>query len=269
MGNPAATEGSTSESQVALSFSWEVFVLLLSILSIVNLVLEALPIADTSKTVLFAIDAALTFVFIPDFLRRLQVAPSKSGYFFRGGGFLDLLGSIPAPGFRLFRLLRVTRAVRMLRRYGVDGIRKRFGETAAEGSILLVVFVAVVVLEFSSVFILGAERGVPDANITSASDALWWGFVTITTVGYGDRFPVSNAGRLVGVMLMVIGVGLFSTFAGFLANLFLAPRKARAAAAEASVRPMSAEDLERLRTLVAEQERVTADLHARLAELGA
>jgi voltage-gated potassium channel len=211
----------------------------------------------------------LTLVFLPDFLRRLYVAPWKRGYFFRGAGILDLLGSIPLPGFRLLRLVRVTRAIRMLRRYGVSGMAKRFGETAAEGSILLVVFVAIIVLEFSSVFVLHAERSAPDANITSAPDALWWGYVTITTVGYGDRFPVTDEGRIVGVFLMTIGVGLFSTFAGFLANAFLAPRRAKRAAAGASGRPMSAEDLERLRTLVEEQERLTADLRSRLAELEA
>lgn len=269
MGNHIVEDRPTTDPHVQLSFSWEVFVLLLSILSIVNLVLELLPIADTSKSVLYVIDAGLTLVFLPDFFRRLYVAPSKRGYFFRGGGILDLLGSIPLPGFRLLRLFHVTRAIRMLRRYGISGMRMRFGETAAQGSILLVVFVAIVVLESASIFILGAERGAPDANITTASDALWWGYVTITTVGYGDRYPVTNEGRLVGVFLMTIGVGLFSTFAGYLANAFLAPRRAKRAAAEASVRPMSAEDLERLRTLAGEQERVTADLRAKLAELEA
>jgi voltage-gated potassium channel len=268
MGDHTVEDRSKTDPHVELSFAWEVFVLLLSILSIVNLVLGLLPIADTSKSVVYFIDGALTLVFLPDFLRRLAVASSKRAYFLHGGGILDLLGSIPLPGFRLLRLVRVTRAVRMLRRYGASGMAKRFGDTAAQGSILLVIFVAIVVLEFSSIFILGAERGAPDANITTASDALWWGYVTITTVGYGDLFPVTNEGRIVGVFLMTIGVGLFSTFAGFLANTFLAPRRAKRVAA-ASARPMSAEDLEQIRALVEEQERATTDLRARLAELEA
>jgi voltage-gated potassium channel len=70
-----------------------------------------------------------------------------------------------------------------------------------------------------------AERGAPDANILSASDAMWWVYVTITTVGYGDHYPVTNGGRLVGIMIMTMGVGLFGTLAGFIANKLLAPEE--------------------------------------------
>ena len=62
------------------------------------------------------------------------------------------------------------------------------------------------------------------ANITSASDALWYTLVTISTVGYGDQYPVTNAGRLIGTVVIVVGVGIFGTFTGYLANLFLGPR---------------------------------------------
>ena len=58
-----------------------------------------------------------------------------------------------------------------------------------------------------------------------ASDALWYTIATISTVGYGDQYPVTNAGRIVGSMIIVVGVGIFGTFTGYLANLFLAPRK--------------------------------------------
>jgi len=81
------------------------------------------------------------------------------------------------------------------------------------------------VIESGAFLVLMAERGAPDANIISASDAMWWVYVTITTVGYGDRYPVTNAGRLVGVMVMTMGVGLFGTLAGFIANKLLAPEE--------------------------------------------
>ena len=273
MTNAGVAEGrEATDHHVDLGFNWEMFVLLLSVLSIVNLVLSLLPIAETSKEVILVVDGALSIVFMADFLRRLQVAPSKGGYFIRGGGFLDLIGSIPVPGLRLARVFRIIRAVRMVRRYGLAGMKEQFGEGRAEGSILLVVFIAVVVLEFASIFILGAERRSPDANIASASDALWWGFVTITTVGYGDRFPVTNAGRIVGVFLMIIGVGLFSTFAGYLANAFLAPRGARKRVAEAVVaepRDPRAVAMQDIRGLLEEQERVTGELRSRLGDLEA
>jgi voltage-gated potassium channel len=272
MGTRVTEDSSGSRNQVELGFSWEIFVLLLSILSIANLVFVLLPISDASKQVILVVDGVLTLVFLADFARRMQVAPSKRGYFLHGGGYLDLLGSIPVPGLRLARLFRIVRAVRMVRRYGLAGMAKRFGEGKAEGSILIVIFIAILVLELSSIFVLHAEHGAPDANITNASDALWWSYVTITTVGYGDRFPVTNEGRVVGVLLMTIGVGIFSTFAGFLANTFLAPRKRREAVREAvlSAAPpkvVPAADLEAIRELVEEQERVTEELRSRLAEL--
>ena len=84
----------------------------------------------------------------------------------------------------------------------------------------------ILVLEFGSLEILHVEQNAPGANITTASDALWYTIVTISTVGYGDRYPVTNEGRIVGSLIIVVGVGIFGTFTGYLANLFLSPRRA-------------------------------------------
>ena len=89
----------------------------------------------------------------------------------------------------------------------------------------VVLLLVVLVLEFASIGVLYAERDAQGSNIETASDALWWGYVTITTVGYGDAFPVTTKGRIVGVLLLTIGVGLFGTFTAFVANVFLAPKK--------------------------------------------
>ena len=83
----------------------------------------------------------------------------------------------------------------------------------------------ILVLEFGSLEMLHVEQNAPGANITTASDALWYTIVTISTVGYGDQYPVTNAGRIVGALIIVVGVGIFGTFTGYLANLFLSPRK--------------------------------------------
>ena len=68
------------------------------------------------------------------------------------------------------------------------------------------------------------ESANPDRSIKNASDAIWWGFVTVTTVGYGDRLPVTDAGRVIGTILLFAGIALFSVLAGIIANAFLAPR---------------------------------------------
>ncbi len=93
--------------------------------------------------------------------------------------------------------------------------------------------IAILVLEFGSLAILAAEHSSPEANITTASDALWYIVVTMSTVGYGDQYPVTQLGRVFGVLIIVVGVGVFGTLTGFLANAFLSPADAHDAAEEA------------------------------------
>jgi voltage-gated potassium channel len=120
------------------------------------------------------------------------------------------------------------------------------------GSALLgTLFLTIVVLQFGSIFVLAAEAHADNANIRTASDALWWSYVTVTTVGYGDRFPVTNNGRLVGVAMLTIGVGLFGVLTGFLANAFLAPAKAEAEESQPPVDELR-QEIEELKRLVLE-----------------
>ena len=237
--------------------SWEVFVLALSVLSLCNIVLLLLTRDDDAEKVILIVDGALCLVFMGDFLYRLWVAESRRRYFLREGGWLDLIGSLPFPGFRIARGLRVARAVVQIRQHGGRRLWRDFIRERAQGALYVVLLLVVLVLEFASIGVLAAERGETEANIETASDALWWGYVTITTVGYGDRFPVTNEGRVVGVVLLTIGVGLFGTFTAFIANLFLGPRDEKPV-------PGSAEEL---RTLLDEHERTSAKLRDRLLEL--
>jgi voltage-gated potassium channel len=77
-----------------------------------------------------------------------------------------------------------------------------------------------VVVSFASTGILLVETS-PDSNIRTAEDALWWAMTTITTVGYGDRFPVTNAGRIIASAMMLCGIGLFGSLSGVAASFFI------------------------------------------------
>ena len=241
--------------------SWEIFVLALSVLSLFNILLVALVLQDDDAVrVVLVVDGALCIVFFADFLYRLFTAGSKRAYFVREGGWLDFIGSLPFPAFRIARGLRVARAFVAIRDHGGRRIWRDFVRERAQGAMYVVLLLVVLVLEFASIGVLAAERDESDANIATASDALWWGYVTITTVGYGDRFPVTDAGRVVGVVLLTIGVGLFGTFTAFIANVFLAPKKRRVA-------PEVAGTVAELRVLLDEHERTTELLRAKLAQL--
>ena len=116
--------------------------------------------------------------------------------------------------------------------------------------------------------VLKAESLSPDANITSASDAIWWCYVTITTVGYGDRYPTTNWGRIVGIIVMSVGVGLFGTLAAYLSQVFLSPGKKKEKAPEAQSaaddpKQRLAEILQQLEV----QEKATAELRGKLEEV--
>jgi hypothetical protein len=210
---------------------YDLFIMALASLSLVNFVLILLPISDTTKGVILAVDAVACAFLLIDFALRLKRAGSRRQYFFRQFGWLDLLGSLPFPLLRIFRLLRVVRQVRILRREDGRVVWRDLIRERAQAALL--------------------------ANIKTASDALWWCMATITTIGYGDVFPVTNSGRLVGVWLMIIGVGLFGTFTAFVANAFVAPHALETASSQ------------ELRTMARQQQALLAELSAKISALDA
>ena len=112
----------------------------------------------------------------------------------------------------------------------------------------------ILVLELGSLEMLNIEQYAPGANITTGSDALWYVIVTISTVGYGDRYPVTNGGRFFGAVIIIIGVGIFGTFTGYLANLFLSPtRKPSATDAPSTTGDLRAKVAD-LQALIAQQQ---------------
>lgn len=227
--------------QVLLSPAWEVFILVVSIISVINLFqLVVIPNPDIDQVVLI-IDSLLTVVFVADLVRRLVVAQDRRAYLVHGWGWIDVLAAFPL--LRILRVLRIARVLMVMRRFGgpVHAIAAFFSNRAA-GGLLMVLIIALLVLEWGALLILMVERGAPGSNIETATDALWYVLVTMSTVGYGDQYPVTDTGRLVGSGIIVVGVGVFGTLTGFLANAFLAPSEAASAIAPPGKVEAEAED---------------------------
>jgi voltage-gated potassium channel len=145
-----------------------------------------------------------------DFAVRLALAERRAA--FVRSNWLDVL-TLVLPFLRPLRVLRVVLALNVLgRRAGA------FARGRVVGSV--VASVAVVGL-IAALAVLDAERGRPGANIETFGDALWWAAVTIATVGYGDRFPITTEGRFVAVGLMATGITMLGVVTAALASWFV------------------------------------------------
>ena len=198
---------------------FQIVVLILSVYALAALLLDALfPLRPEAARVIQLFDYVVCAVFFADFLLQLVRAENRWVYL-KKWGWIDLLASIPAIDalrwgriFRVLRILRVLRAIRGLQKL-LQLLRSR---NAAGGSVAVLAFM---LLALSSLMILLCEQ-TQDSNIKTAGDAIWWSLTTATTVGYGDRYPVTDAGRLVGALLMIGGVGLFGSFTALVASYF-------------------------------------------------
>lgn len=182
-----------------------------------------LQLNEQTDAVFSAADTLVCVVFLADFVVSLWRAKSKWQYL-RTWGWLDLLSSIPTVGvLRLGRAARIARIVRVLR---VGRASRDIGQFAlarrAETTLFSILILALLVLTFGSVAVVHFESDGP-GNIETAADALWWTVATISTVGYGDVYPATMEGRLLGALVILVGVGLFGTITAFLSSWFMGP----------------------------------------------
>lgn len=201
----------------------QVVTFILSIYAVIALLLQSVvPLTPEATTLLDRIDLNICIVFLVDFFVSLYKAPSKCA--FLKWGWIDLVSSVPMLDmFRVGRAVRIVRIFRILRALrSTKYILNYFLRNRKGTSFASIVTISLMLLIFGSIAMLQFETSA-DANIKTPADALWWAYTTITTVGYGDKYPLSIEGRIVAAILMTIGVGLFGTFTGFVTSLFVEP----------------------------------------------
>jgi voltage-gated potassium channel len=186
----------------------------LILLSLAFLAAYAWPILDpdlprTARRACAIVSVVAWAAFAADYAVRLVLAADR--WAFVRTHAVDL-ATVALPVLRPLRALRIVAALNVLNRRAEVGFRGRVVSYTV-GAAVLVAFVA-------SLAVLDTERGKPDANITGFGDAIWWALSTMTTVGYGDRYPTTGEGRLVAAALMVAGIALLgvvtATFASWL-----------------------------------------------------
>jgi voltage-gated potassium channel len=208
--------------------SYEIFILVITVVSLGIMVGMLLPLDEQTHTVLDFYDNLICFIFLGDFAYNISGSHPRSEYFIRQRGWLDLIGSIPSLGIsryaavlRLARLSRLARISRLLRGKGQKALISDVIHNRSRYALFLTILMAILVMTISSVLVLQFEGRSPDANITTGGDALWWALVTITTVGYGDYYPVTSLGRLTAAVVMFSGVGIIGALASILASLLI------------------------------------------------
>ena len=214
------------------SNAYNIFILVLTVLSLAVMVVMLLPISEPTLHLLSVYDNLICVIFLIDFFLNLRGASKKSDYFIKERGWLDLLGSIPSLGlltnvgkfaglFRLARLSRLARIMRLLRGENKKALVKDVLENRSRYAMFITILLVMLVLTVAGVLVLQFESQSPDAKITTGADALWYSMVTITTVGYGDYYPVTPGGRITAVFIMIAGVGIIGALASILASLLV------------------------------------------------
>jgi voltage-gated potassium channel len=203
--------------------AWE---LSFAALAVVFVAMAFVPIEPGSaqESVVLSLEWLITGVFIAEFSTRLWAAESRRAYV--RGHWIDLVSCIPPTRwlrwFRLFRLLRLVRAFAGVGRAltSLDRMRRHKGLVW-----LVVAWIGVMVLCAVGMFI--SENGTNPA-IHDPIDALWWGLTTMTTVGYGDVYPVTPEGRFAAAVLMILGIGLYSLITATVTSFLLSDDRSAA-----------------------------------------
>lgn len=202
-----------------------IIVLVLSTYVLLALVIDTFfQLSVEISRVLDLIDNVICIFFLFEFCIRFYRAENKLK--FMKWGWIDVISSIPTFDYlRAGRALRLIRLFRVLRAFrSTKHLVNHIYSNKRHGAFTTVSVIALLMVIFSAIAILQVEDD-PSGNIKTAEDAIWWAYVTVTTVGYGDKFPVTTEGRIIAAVLMTVGVGLFGTFTAFLASWFVTEKQ--------------------------------------------
>jgi voltage-gated potassium channel len=185
-------------------------------------------ISITTSSLFYGMDLAILIVFAIDYLVRIILSADRKKFF--QNNIFDLLAIIPFSSFfRAFRLARLLRFMRFIRLLKIASILVLFRRllSRADGFIktnglIYVLYITLVTMILGSIGIYYFEFG---KTVDSFGDALWWSFVTSTTVGYGDISPITAPGRIIAAILMLTGIGFIGMLTGTIATFFINKKK--------------------------------------------
>jgi voltage-gated potassium channel len=221
----------------------------LTVASLIFLAAYSVQVISITESLIVEVLIWVTWAaFVVDYLVNLVLAPQRGRWFVRN---LHELAIVALPALRPLRLLRLVTLLRVMHRVGGNALRGRVLTYVLGAAALLIYAGALAVLD--------AEENAPGSNLTTFGDAIWWAMTTITTVGYGDHYPVSALGRGVAAGLMIGGVAVLGVVTASVASWMVqAVAEETQAELDAAEEPLHAE----LQKLSAQVEQLTALLGA-------
>jgi voltage-gated potassium channel len=210
-------------------------VVVLILYSVVCFTIETLPNLGPALThFLYWSEIVVVAIFSVEYIYRVFVANKKLSYVFSFHGLIDLLAVLPfylalAIDLRSVRLLRLFRLVRLLKlaKYSESIARFKAAIALAKEDLILYLFATLILLYLAAFGIFHFEHIAQPEQFGSMFDALWWAVVTITTVGYGDVYPITTGGRIFTFFVLVLGLGLVAVPAGIFASSISSLKRTR------------------------------------------
>jgi len=202
------------------------FIQVLILLSLVTFSIETLPnLKPQTRDILYIIEIFCVAVFTIEYILRIYVADSKPRFVFSFFGLIDLLAILPfylsfGVDLKSLRVLRFLRIFRVLKLVRYNKAMNHFvrAMTSAKEQIILFIFITVLLIYFSAVGIYYFENEAQPEHFTSIFDSLWWAIVTLTTVGYGDVYPITVGGKVFTFIILMIGLGIVAVPTGIISS---------------------------------------------------
>lgn len=209
-----------------LSKGFAFFIQGLILLSLVTFSVETLPnLKPQTQTALRVIEIFCVVVFTIEYILRIYVADSKPKFIFSFFGLIDLVAILPfylsfGVDLRSLRALRFLRLFRILKLVRYNRAMNHFAGAikSAKEEILLFIVITLMLIYFSAVGIYYFENEAQPEHFTSIFDSLWWAIITLTTVGYGDVYPITVGGKVFTFLILMIGLGIVAIPTGIISS---------------------------------------------------
>jgi voltage-gated potassium channel len=209
-----------------LSRYFAFFIQALILVSIVTFSVETIPnLKPETKALLYAIEVFSVSVFTIEYLLRIYVADSKPKFVFSFFGIIDLFAILPfylsfGIDLRSLRALRFLRLFRVLKLVRYNKAMNHFTRAikSAKEEILLFIFITLILIYFAAVGIYYFENEAQPEHFSSIFDSLWWAIITLTTVGYGDVYPITIGGKVFTFIILMIGLGIVAIPTGIISS---------------------------------------------------